>query len=497
MVQINTQSHKKAMIIATVFAVIYASISWINHYLFRTYAFDLGLYNHTIYDYLHGRFNDSLLIEPIHRQRNQLGDHFDLMLMLISPLQLVFGTYTLLVVQWAMIISGGIGVYLFFDYQKSKLAPLAMMHFYSIWGILSALGFDYHSNVVAAMCVPWLFYFFIRQDKTSVIITCILIMICKENMALWLAFILLGISLLKDFSSLKNFARILSVLAIIYFLVVVKIIMPSMVSPELKYIHLTYSQLGNGISDIIQNVFTQPFKIFKLLFISPYDEMPESYGIKLQLHVFVMFSGGLLLFLRPQFWVMLIPIFAQKLFHDDIIKWGICLQYSIEFVPIIAIGAMYVIHQYDWGNRIKKYVAYCIISSSLFLSYYSINHRLPGWFHTAPLNFLSTEHYKQTFDVHEVHRVLSLIPEELAVGASPNLTPHLAFRKVIYSFPKWENVDIVVLLKKQESYFPFSQEVYEAEIERLRKDTQSYHLKYESDALILFAKKHVNFEVVR
>jgi uncharacterized membrane protein len=89
MVQLNLIQHKQAIVTVTAFAVIYAAISWVNHYLFRTYAFDLGLYNHTIYDYFHFRFNDSLLIEPIHRQRNQLGDHFDLMLMLVAPLQIV------------------------------------------------------------------------------------------------------------------------------------------------------------------------------------------------------------------------------------------------------------------------------------------------------------------------------------------------------------------------------------------------------------------------
>jgi uncharacterized membrane protein len=372
MVQLNLIQHKQAIVTVTAFAVIYAAISWVNHYLFRTYAFDLGLYNHTIYDYFHFRFNDSMLIEPIHRQRNQLGDHFDLMLMLVAPLQIVFGTYTLLVFQWAMILFGGIGVYAFFVFQKSKLAPWALLHFYSIWGILSALGFDYHSNVIAAMLVPWLFYFFLKQDKMKAIVTCIFIVICKENMALWLSFILLGMSWLRDFDALKSFARIISIVALLYFLMVVKFIMPLLVSPELEYIHLTYSQLGNGLTDIIQNLFTQPIKIINLLFTSPYGDMPESFGIKSQLHLYVMLSGGIMLFLRPQFWVMLIPIFAQKLFHDDIIKWGICLQYSIEFVPIICIGTFYVIHHLSCNQHLKISLGILFIISSTLLSYYSI-----------------------------------------------------------------------------------------------------------------------------
>jgi uncharacterized membrane protein len=149
--------NRTEIILAAIFALIYCAISLVNHYLFRTYSFDLGLYNHTIFDYSQFRFNDSLLIEPIHRQRNQLSDHFDLMLMLLSPLRYLFGSYTLLFVQIVVIVAGGIAVYKIASHFGFKYPALAQLHFYVIWGIYSALAFDYHSNVVAAMLVPWLF----------------------------------------------------------------------------------------------------------------------------------------------------------------------------------------------------------------------------------------------------------------------------------------------------------------------------------------------------
>src|SRR5207249_11116663 len=45
------------------------------------------------------------------------------------------------------------------------LALILLFQFWSIWGIYSALAYDYHDNVVAAMLVPWLFYYFHRSEE--------------------------------------------------------------------------------------------------------------------------------------------------------------------------------------------------------------------------------------------------------------------------------------------------------------------------------------------
>ena len=93
----------------TVAGVVYCLISLVNHYLFKTYALDLGLYTNAMYDYAHFRMDDCsmFLTEP----RSVLSAHFDLYLVLLSPLVYIFGSYTLLVVQIAAVLLGGWGIY--------------------------------------------------------------------------------------------------------------------------------------------------------------------------------------------------------------------------------------------------------------------------------------------------------------------------------------------------------------------------------------------------
>ena len=89
----NKTKRNKVITLAAVFTiagVLYCLISLVNHYLFKTYTLDLGLYTHALYDYAHFRLSDCSMFKPV--PQNLLSDHFDLYLMLLSPLVYIFGT---------------------------------------------------------------------------------------------------------------------------------------------------------------------------------------------------------------------------------------------------------------------------------------------------------------------------------------------------------------------------------------------------------------------
>ena len=112
MKELTKSKRQKNITLAAVFAVagvLYALISLVNHYLFKTYALDLGLYTHAMYDYAHFRVDDCSIFKAV--PQSILSDHFDLYLVILSPLIYVFGSYTLLIVQIAAVLLGGWGVY--------------------------------------------------------------------------------------------------------------------------------------------------------------------------------------------------------------------------------------------------------------------------------------------------------------------------------------------------------------------------------------------------
>ena len=316
--------NKWLILVFIFFGGVFASISFINHFNFRTYGWDLGINQNAIFDYAHFRWNDCMIMQPSFD--NVLADHFSLYPILVSPFYWIFGSYTMLVFQWAAVLFGGLGIYKFVRLisKSKKLGTIAVVHFFSIWGIYSALSFDYHDNVVATMFVPWFLYYYHKQKLSKTILFFILILISKENMALWAGFIALGLSLRhalnKEWGSLK-LSGFLAFAAFLYFIVILKIIIPALSNTDGVYLHHSFNALGSNFGEVIVNIFKHPIRATELLFEnhsgdSFYDWM------KVETYLALILAGGWALFFYPEYLVMILPILAQKMFNDLPIRWG-------------------------------------------------------------------------------------------------------------------------------------------------------------------------------
>ena len=122
------------------FGFIYVLISFGNHYNFRTYARDLGIFTNALYDYSTFHWNEPTVLHLY--LKNILGDHFILIALLISPFTWIFGSYTLLVFQILSILFGGFGVYRIINNKFGKtIATLALIHFFFNLGNLFCFSF--------------------------------------------------------------------------------------------------------------------------------------------------------------------------------------------------------------------------------------------------------------------------------------------------------------------------------------------------------------------
>ncbi|MDQ4138935.1 MAG: DUF2079 domain-containing protein, partial [Bacteroidota bacterium] len=259
------KSHKLLILILIFFGIIYGLISLVNHYNFRTYALDLGLVNHAVYDYAHFRVNYSTLLLDA-APMNFLGSHFSLLPVLFSPLYWMLGSYTMLVVQIAAVLFGGIGIYVYCWHRTANAAlPLIVTaQFYLMWGIYSALAFDYHDNVVGAMCLPWFLHYFDQKKYLLATVFYVLLVISKENMALWGIFIAIA-CLGKYFSdkSARKVALGLAFITTLYFIVVTSVIMPELNTTHRQFAQLIrYQHLGNSIGSIAQYIVQHPQVVF-------------------------------------------------------------------------------------------------------------------------------------------------------------------------------------------------------------------------------------------
>lgn len=453
------------------FACIYVSISIYNHYNFRSFAFDLGIKNQVLWDYAHGRMNYNTIMPELNGKVNVLANHFEPILFLFAPLYYIFGSYTLLLVQIAFILVGGYGAYKYIaEISGDRIfATLGMATFYAMWGIFGALSFDFHTNVLAAVIAPWLFYAIQRKKHVLWVVVLLLILLCKENVAIWMVFVGLGIFFhwIKD-KKRRNLGLLTAAISAVYFIGVMKYAMPFFADGKLAYMHFKYSALGSNWTEALQTVFTKPGYTFRLLFESHMQggDIAFNENAKWQLHIFVFLSGGIFLLLKPQFLIMLIPIYAQKMFSDDPVKWSIFQQYSIEFVPIIVLAA------FSFINRSENLAVKILAGTLVFLASFDATKEFSGLWKPLPYgkvmtNFYQRSHYIREIENKEMNVLIKALPKKASVSTMFYVLPHIADRKTIYQFPEVKDAEYILAVDDGVCYYPLENATYRQSLDSI------------------------------
>jgi len=413
----------------TVAGVLYCLISLVNHFLFKTYALDLGLYTHAMYDYVHFRIDDCSMFKDA--PQRVLSDHFDLYLVLFSPLIYLFGTYTLLVIQIVAVLLGGWGVYKLIGlYSDDDWMPLfASAAFLFSFGVIQPFGFDYHSNVVTAMLLPWLLYFIKQGRYGMATLFVVLFVIGKENMSLWLFFVVMALmwDYRKDKRALWHLLAY-AVFSIAYFFIVNMIVMPKLGGNGGGFAR--YAHLGDNYLDVAKNLLMNPGETIRLLFVNT-NGLPRFDGVKAEFFICALTTGLVLTFLKPNYLIMLIPLIGQKMLSIDGMFWGISVQYSVEFMPVVVISSFLVI------IRLKKQawrlaVAGALLLSVILTTFYTIG--VPkAYVNPENICVYQGRHYKQSrFDAQYARELIRQIPDNASVAAASMFVPHLALRDEIY-----------------------------------------------------------------
>jgi len=464
-------------------AGVYGLISFVNHYCFRTYTLDLGTYTNALYDYAYFHANDSSTFKEV--PENLLADHFDLYLPLISPLVYLFGTYTLLIVQLIAVLAGAIGIYRYFEFTApaTNQKRFALIYFLLFFGIFAAFSFDYHSNVVATMLVPWLLLAFAKGQLKRIIWLSIFLLIAKENMSLWMIFIGFGLAYLHfKNKQLRYFALGIAGCSTLYFVLVTGVIMPAL-SNSGHYPHFHYSVLGTGAGEALIQLISHPIDSFRILFVN-HTIFPENDFVKAEFWIVIGVCSIFCLLRKPIYLFMLIPIFAQKLFHDNSAMWGINQHYAIEFAPLLTIGSFEAIAKFRTKHWIKitSFIAvFCSLTCAI-----RVMDNTVAYAEKARVRVYKAAHYSREFSIEEAYTVLQQIPENAIVSAQSAFVPHLSIRESVYQFPIIRNATYIVLSPVDNPY-PLSPALFSHKKDSL-VNSSAWKVVIENKSFVLLKK---------
>ncbi|MEI6021790.1 MAG: DUF2079 domain-containing protein [Bacteroidota bacterium] len=436
-----------------------------NHYNFRTFTFDYGVYNFAFFDFAHGRLSNCPMALVFDSRSNFLQDHFSLTLPLLSPLfwlfQNVTGTYTLLFFQWLFIIYGAWATYRLVELKCNQkgLALLSLLYYFVLYGRYSAYQNDCNLAIIGAAMIPVFLYYFEAKKTLPAFLAFFFLIINREDFSLCLIFI----SFYLAYNHRKNrkmlgLAFLFAFLSMLSFICIFQILIPLVEGANHQYRLFEYSILGANPKEAIQFMIVHPIQTIKYLFVNHTNET-YSDNIKMGFYLVYGFSGGVLLLWRPINLLFLLPFIAKKMFNDYNNRWGYEMYYSIEIATILPLLVFNLIgEKFSAKWRIPVGSSVLVIATTVTLYCLSIaNYPNPY----QKFNILKFDYYKVDAETSMAHYLIHQIPDKAAVCASSRVLPHLAFREKIYHFPDVRDAEYICVMKEGDTY-PYSKQKFDS-----------------------------------
>ncbi|MCB0172725.1 MAG: DUF2079 domain-containing protein [Anaerolineae bacterium] len=197
-------------------------------------------------------------------------------------------------------------------------------------------------------------------------------------------------------------------------------------------------------------------------------------------------AAGFLPLLAPELLLVGLPVLLANLLSNFPGQYSGEQHYSAPLVAVFIVAAIYGASRLAGSFSLSEtngqnHRTTALIALALWLSAWSIGyHTLHGW---TPFS-IRTEIYQTSAASTRLAQLLSSIPAEAVVSASPGLHPHVAHRRVAYVFPTIQDAD-VLLIDVTDISGVHPNDAY-AKIEQLLKT--NWQLIEASDGLILAEK---------
>jgi len=301
---------------------------------------------------------------------------------------------------------------------------------------------------------------------------------------LWMAFVALG--LVPEFWRNRRMLVLLVgffVLAVMWFIVSVTVVIPYF-SAEGEYTGFLYSALGSNPAEALRNLFLHPYDNLLNLFVN-HNQSPHGDFVKTEFCVLLLVSGLPFLLFRPGYLVMLIPVLFQKMYHDNYLMWGVGDHYSIEFVPVMVVGAFSVIASVKRRGIQKLTVV--LLMLGIVAGTVRVMDNTVLYTNKNKIRFYKKSHYTRTIDVAMVHQNLKRIPPDAVVSAESKVVPHLALRDKIYQFPIVKEAEFIVFTTIENTY-PLDEPLFYKEIDAYR-NSGDWGVFFEDKDLVILKRK--------
>ena len=449
---------------------------------FGFYDWDFALYSQAMWSLCHGTTTASLFGTSF------LADHAHFIAFLITPLYFIFRHPLTLI--YLEVFSLYMGAYILYQLAQRLTTPMTALGLLIIYIFHPAnifmLLFEFHFESLCLGLIFLLFYLQYLGRYTAFIVTALVLMLVKENMAL-IVLMMGAYGLIFKPGGRIKWGLLPMCLGLVFFMLNMFVIMP-LVRQHLTLHQSAYwglfSWLGHTPGEILKNLFLHPLSIARQL-----ATLENFNFVKGTL-------GGFIFGTLCSPFVLLIatPIFLQNLLSGSPMQHTLFFHYAATLVPFCAVSAVY---GFAFLKKIcLSWFYHALLILSLLWTAQGFMDNLPSM--QRSLSFCDSK--KATIREFLIRK----IPPDAGVVASIIFLSHLSQRKDVYAlYNVWMNTNYFTgehpfhlpptvhyaLVDFYEPYLMFNadHQKYQSRINKFLK-TGDWRLKYNQSGMALYER---------
>jgi uncharacterized membrane protein len=465
------------------YTAFFAWLSALQHDRFLTGGYDLGIFDQTMWNTLHGRI---LWLTNVPEPNLRLGVHFEPILIPLSLSYLVWSdARTLLLIQTVALALSAIPIYWLGWERLGNWPALGLVIVYLLFPALEGANlFEFHPNTLAVPFLTFAYYYLLHRRYRSFAVYAALAMACREDVSLMIG--MMGIYALLIHQDREGWFVLLSgtgMSFLIYFVLIPYFHNTYSVGTS-PYIHIMhYAALGSSPTQIALTMITRPRFVLQYVFSNP-DKVRYLTHLTAPVAFLALLDIPTLLPALPIVTINLLsnwsPTYALDRFH-----------YSVAIVPFVVFaatnGMKRLIEWLDrWRNICPQFTLTVLMVATMLTSLvYHIR------FGHTPIStgFALPEAEARHATAYEMFQ---LIPPDTPLSAQSNLNPHLSQRSIIYLFPKLEDPTAVpaeyVALDRFGNIFPLTLERYNSMLIEMLTSGE-YRVVFDKDGYLLLHRR--------
>lgn len=432
------------------YGLFFSRLSITNHHALNTHTIDLGYYDNIFFQSSHGKpLGCSFIKTGTHETA-----HFDPILVLLSPLYLLYQrTELLLALQSFWLGSGVVPVYLLAKRSaKSPLAGVVLAAMFAVYpAVHGANLYEFHSLTLIGPLVLWLLYFLEEGRRAAYYATFAALLLCREDVPLLLCFVGLY-ALLTHRPDAVRLGLTTIVLGLVYFVVAKVGFMKGSgilnagkdaYSYEYYYSAMNPGRMGVGgiLGTLVVNpvfalktAFEGTKPIFLLLLFLPLGFLPL-----FARRGRVMLIYGLLFTLLASRG----PVFTVHFQYTSVI-YPIAFMLSAVALRSLAEGRLPAALGLD-GRRFAAAWLAAALTASLLVSWkfgaITENQSFRGGFSRVVRELTAEQKAQYAW----LDATTATIPRTASVGTTNRLGPHVSNRRKAFFYPERSDVDYLLL----------------------------------------------------